>query len=94
MAKAKRKIEDIIAPTMKFEGERNVLFDLLEGDDPVTLKAVGVVGVPGTRDYISFRIILKGAEVIKIEPEEPNLRAIAEEMGKISFVNTFMSEDL
>ncbi len=35
----------------------------------------------------------KGTKVIKVDADEPNLRAIAEESAKISFVDTFMSAE-
>lgn len=82
----------IVAPSIQVEGKKNVLCQLFDGDPakiPV-LRSVGYAEVPGTNTFIAYTIHSKGREIVKIEVEEPNLRAIAEESAKIFFVNTFM----
>lgn len=85
---------DVVTPTVKFVGDdkKHALQELFDGDEdklPI-ITSVGTVGVPGTNTWISFVMQTRGTKVIKIEAEEPNLRAIAEESAKASFVNSFM----
>ncbi len=87
----------IVQPTVKFVGDDKkhalqAIFDGPEDKMPV-IKSVGTIGVPGTNTWISFIMHTKGTKVIKVDADEPNLRAIAEESAKISFVDTFMSAE-
>lgn len=104
MTKPKRKTDSIVAPTIIFEGNTSkhpFEEQYLDPEDAPVFKAVGIAPVlikkdgPGMsrKDYVTFVLTMKGREVIKVEPDEPNLRQISEEMGKISFVNTFLSEE-
>lgn len=88
-----KAVKQIVEPTVKFVGDskKHALQLLFEGEDVPVIKSVGTVGVPNTNTWISFVLHSQGDKVIKIEAEEPNLRAIAEESAKISFVDTFMS---
>lgn len=93
-APVKKAVE--IVPSIQVVGGRpNVLQNLFEGDHEKlpTLKSVGYGQIPGTNTFVSYIIYSKGQNILKIEVEEPNLRAIAEESAKMFFVNTFMSGD-
>lgn len=99
MATPKKKLEEpaapVIAPVVKFEGNNkpHILQSLLDNGKPLKLKAVGVCHIPGTRDYVAFTAQILGDKLVKLEVDEPNLRAIAEESAKISFVDIFMGEE-
>ncbi len=85
----------IVEPTVKFVGdnENHALQKLFDGapKNLPTIKSVGTIGLPGTNTWVSFVMYTRGNQVIKIEADEPNLRAIAEESAKIAFVNAFMT---
>lgn len=84
-----------IVPSIQVAGHKNAFQSLFAGDPMLlpTLKSVGYARLPGTNTYVAYTLYSKGSLVIKIECEEPNLRAIAEESAKIFFVNNFMSGD-
>lgn len=85
----------IVKPTMQFDGRKNVLQAIFEGDPgkiPV-LKSVGYTHVPGTNTYVAYVIHSRGGQILKIEPEEPNLRMITEDAAKILFVNELMMQE-
>ena len=94
MAKSKSK-SSVVKPTLTFQNDtkEHVMTALVGGDNPPIVKSVGVFKLAGTNQYVSFSMETQGDKVIKIEVEEPNLRAIAEESAKINFVSTFMSQD-
>jgi hypothetical protein len=86
---------EIIPSIQVIGGPKNALLNLFEGDHeklPI-LKSVGYGQIPGTNTFVSYIIYSKGQNILKIEVEEPNLRAIAEESAKMFFVNTFMTGD-
>ena len=89
------KEESFVKPSIQVnDSKENVISNLIEGSNAPEIQSIGVFKVPGTNHYVSFTMITKGKEVISIEVEEPNLRAIAEESAKISFVEKFMSGDI
>lgn len=93
---AKKKLSNIVEPSVRFGTDKNILEDLFDGpaDDMPELKSVGYQKVgEGSHSWISFTITTKGREVIKVEVEEPNVRAIAEESAKIAFVNQFIDKE-
>lgn len=91
MAKTSKK-ESVVQPIIRIENDKeHIMATLLDSKSAPEVKSVGVFHVPGTNNYVSFTMITKGNEVISIEVDEPNLRAIAEESAKINFVQTFMS---
>lgn len=59
----------------------------------IPITSIGLMKLPDTNRYISYTIISKGSEILSIEVAEPDLRAIAEEAGKIAFVENFMSKE-
>ncbi len=84
----------IIKPSVKFVGDdkKHALQEIFDGPEakmPV-ITSVGTVGVPGTNTWVSFLMKSQGRKIIEISVDQPNLRSIAEESAKISFVNTFM----
>ncbi len=91
--------ESVVKPSVTFLGGKDhVLEELLKKDEAQELKSVGYARVNNlaghTAAYVSYVITTKGDKVLKIEVEEPNLKAIAEEATKISFVNNFMTGDM
>lgn len=73
------------------ESKESAFEKLFNAENPPEIKSVGTVHVPGTNTHISFVMTTKGKEIISIDVDEPNLRAIAEETSKINFVNLFMN---
>lgn len=96
MAKpTKQEVKSIVKPTVSFnDSKEHVLATLLAENSAPVIESVGVFKVPNTNRYVSFVMKTQGKEVISIEVNEPDLRAIAEEAAKISFVDKFMSGDL
>lgn len=93
MTKAKKK-SDVIVESVHFnDSKQHVLKTLFDSDEAPELKSVGYVKLPGTRSFVSYVITSKGREILKIEVNEPNLRLIAEDEAKISFVNLFEEEE-
>ena len=89
---AKKKLSQIVEPSIRMGDEKNLLEKIFDGlpEDMPELKSVGYAKIgEGQHAYVNYTITSRGREIIKIEVEEPNLRAIAEESAKISFVNHF-----
>jgi len=84
-------VSGIICPVIRTNNETHILEDLWASNEAPELKAVGYAKVPG--GYVSYTITTKGKDVTKIEVSEPDLRGIADEMAKMSFVNTFMDAE-
>jgi len=102
MSKAAKKKEEvtstesIIKPTMVFnDGSKNAMVQLFEGEQSELplIKSIGYMRLPDSNTYVSYVITTQGYSVVSIEVEEPNLRYVAEEASKISFVSTFMNEE-
>lgn len=95
MARPKKITENkdasIVRPLVVVEGESHILKTLSEMP---MLKSVGYVKLDGTNSWISYTITSQGKSVLSIEVGEPNLRAIAEESAKISFVEQFSDRGL
>lgn len=107
MAKAKTKtvkpveaaaVEDnrFIKPLIQVNGEKHLLENLMDQDDMPIMKSVGYMKVLKDKQHswMSYVITTKGKEVISIEASEPDMREIAEETAKISFVNCFIDQEL
>lgn len=94
-AKVKVKKKSVIEPAIKFEGDEkeHATTAVFEADDSPTIKSVGIVRLPNGY-YSAFTMYTKGTEVVKVEVEEPNLRAIAEESAKIAFVHNFCHDEI
>lgn len=97
MAKLTKKLTDsIIQPLIRVEGEQHV-FEKIFDETPEklpTLKSIGYSNIEGTNTWVSYVLTTKGKDVLSIEVDEPNLRAIAEESSKINFVNHFMNQGI
>lgn len=61
-------------------------------DQVPELVSVGMYHIPDSKNFVAFKMVSKGGQVLKLEVEEPNLRAIAEESAKIFFVREFMDD--
>ncbi len=84
--------------------ERSMVFDpptphplveLIESEDldkVPELTSIGMYKMPGSKYYTSFVMKSKGGQITKLTVEEPNIRQVAEESAKISFVNEFMND--
>lgn len=86
----------VVIPKVTFEGsdKKHALELLFESEAAPVITSVGCMRIPETNRYVSFVMKTQGKEVVSIEVDEPNLRAIAEEASKIEFVNHFMSSEL
>ena len=88
---------DIVVPTIVATGEKeHALKALFREDNAPVLKSVGyslVPGLTGQGRFVSYVITSQGDQVLNIEVEQPNLKAIAEESAKMAFVNTLMRDD-
>lgn len=96
MAKPKRKEEpNIVQPSIREEGVQHPMEALFDGDQSQmpTLKSIGYAKMPGTTQWVSYVITTKGKNVLLIEVDEPNARAIAEEASKINFVQLFSDQE-
>lgn len=92
MSKAVKKT--IVKETMDFgTKDSHPVVSLIDSNEAPEIKSVGLFRLPETNTYVSFTMITKGREVVSIEVEQPNLRAVAEESAKISFVSTFMDNE-
>lgn len=81
-----------IEPTIEVKGTPHLFLDMPEEDLP-EIKTVGIARVaPLSKDFVSVVITTKGDKVLKMEVSEPNLKAIAIDEAKISFVETFLNE--
>jgi len=83
----------IVEPLIHIEGHNNAFKAQLDSDPESELIAVGYSRVNGTNTYSAYTIHVKGGRVSKIICEEPNLKGIAEESAKISFVSNFTDNE-
>lgn len=89
MSKIKK---NVIKPIIQVDNQPNILERLTEDDAPV-LKSVGYAKCGENKNsWISYVITTKGNEVISIEVSEPDIRPVAQDNAKISFVDCFMGE--
>ena len=93
MTKPTKKVSksSIVEPSVGIEGHTNSFIPFFDKEPELT--AVGYVKIPNSNTYVSYTITIKGDKVIKIVCDEPNLKAIAEESAKISFINNFVDND-
>ena len=82
----------IVEPSIILEGHENPFIKFFKEKDP-TLFSVGYIKLPGTNNYVSYVMESKGGKIVKITCDEPNLKLIAEESAKISFVSKFVDEE-
>lgn len=93
-----KKLEDIVQPTISFDGDKeHALKALFKEDKAPVLKSIGYATIPGVERYgryVSYVITSQGDKILNIEVGQPNLKAIAEDEAKISFVTEFMGDDI
>lgn len=83
----------VISPSVRINDKEHALEALFKKDQAPVLKSVGYAKVPGTNSYMAYTITSQGTEIIKIEVEEPNLLAIADEAARTAYVITFMGNE-
>ena len=102
MAKAIKK-EEVkkeleVVPTIEYTGSNTAqAATIFKGEDQSTLpiiKSIGVRQIPGSRYFVSYTLYTQGDQVVKVEVDEPNMRAIAEDSAKSNFVQLFMSQEI
>ncbi len=87
---------EVVKPSVIFEGDKeHALITLFRGpeDELPLVKSIGYMKLPNYNRYVSYVITTKGDKVVSFEVEQPDLKAIAEESAKISFVTCFMDQD-
>ena len=95
MSKAATKKKDPVVETVVRDDKTKSVNSMFQdsGDESAPVfQAVGYAQVPGTNQYVSYTLFIQNGAIIKVEVEEPNLRAIAEESSKLNFVNIFMTQ--
>ncbi len=86
------EVQDVIRPSMEFEGHKNSFIEYVKKDDP-ELTAVGYARIPGTNTYASYVMKIKAGVVISMIVDEPNMKAVAEDSAKVCFVNELTREE-
>ncbi len=83
---------ELVKPTVAIAGHTN---EFKASFGPNTeLTAIGYTRISERSNaYVSYKLHIKGNEVVGIEVSEPNLRLIAEESAKIDFVNAFTDKE-
>lgn len=80
----------IVNPVLRFDGKEHALETALKAGDAPTIKSVGLVKIgPG---WVACTITSQGEKVLSIETGEPNMKKIAIDEAKVSFVDNFMNE--
>lgn len=96
--KKKKESLPFIQPLIRVDGQKHVLEQIMDEnpEDMPVLEAVGYVKVAKDRQHswMSYVIKTKGKEVLSIEASEPDMRAVAEEAAKISFVDRFIDQEI
>ncbi len=80
----------IVKPVLRFNNEPHALESALKAKDAPEIKSVGIVRLDN--GWVSCMITTKGEKVISIEPGEPNMKKIAIDEAKVTFVDNFMSD--
>ncbi len=100
MAKNQRKtsekesVSELVVPLTPIEGERHLLAELIEGDEPPIIKAVGFGPLAPGNNWVSYKLVTQGNRVLSIQVTEPDARQVAEDSAKIDFVTEFMDKNL
>lgn len=94
MAKKQTKASDIVKPIISGDSKPHALSELIDGGEAPILTSIGYKQLSGSNSWVSYVMQTRGREVISIEVDEPNVRAIAEDSAKINFVNKFMDQGL
>ncbi len=90
----KEKKQSIVKPSVSFGDEKeHPLAVLFDSPNPPLIKSIGYMRVPDKNTFVTYTIYSRGKEIVSVEVEEPNLRAIAEESAKIAFVSNFCNDE-
>lgn len=99
MAKATKTVKPevveapFIVPSIRNNDEKHIFEEMFDLGELPEMKAVGYVKIGnGTANWVSFTATIKGKDVLRLDVEEPNIRAIAEESAKIAFVSALIDE--
>lgn len=89
---SKKKV--IVKPEIKTE-ETNALVELFEAGEAPILTSIGYAKLSeaGQNNWVAYTMKSKGKEVLSIDVTEPDARSVAEDLSKISFVNSFMAPE-
>ncbi len=92
-----KKSKPVIERSVTFDNEKShPMIQAMESEDQEDLPeitSIGIHKVPNTAYYVSFVMKSRGTTVTKILVEEPNIRQVAEESAKISFMAEFVDKD-
>ena len=95
MAKPQNSKPELIKPLIRVEGVPHILETKLKSGKMPEMKCVGYMNLDsGSNSWISYTATIKGNEVLSIEVDEPNMRAVAEESAKIAFVTNFIDQGM
>ena len=83
------KVKSVIEPSIVIPEHTNPFVTYFDDESP-ELTSVGFTRLPNTNTYVSYTVHSKGGVITKIVCDEPNLKIVAEETAKISFVNYFV----
>lgn len=91
---AKPKPSSLIKPSIRVGDEKHPLEEIFDGEsgEIPTMRAVGYMSLGHGNQWVSYVVTIKGGKVMGIEVDEPNLRQIAEESAKTSFVTMFVDQ--
>lgn len=83
-----------IQPLVREQGVKHILEEINDEtpEDLPTIKSVGYAKLGS--NWVSYVVTSKGREVLSIEVSDPDMRQIAEEQAKISFVELFVDKEL
>lgn len=82
--------DSVVQPIVKFDAQKHLLDELIDKGEAPELKSVGYMQIKPGNNWVSYVITTKGREVLKVEISEPDMKIVAEESAKISFVQTFV----
>lgn len=82
----------LIKPSVSIEGHTNPFIPYFN-DNELELKSVGYIKMPGSNNYVAYTITTVGGKVTEIICDEPNMKMVAEESAKISFVEHFVDSE-
>ncbi len=77
-------------PVLRFNNAPHALETALKAKEAPEIKSVGLVKLD--TGWVSCMLVTKGDKVLEIIPGEPNMKKIAIDEAKVSFVDNFMSD--
>lgn len=92
--KAQPPRASLIQPLVQAAGETHILQKLQDQKTPPILKAIGYAKVgEGAHPFVSYVVTFQGEKVLSIEVSDPDMRQIAEDQAKMSFVEQFVDKE-